>query len=31
MLLELDMENIISMYVVPWSINIGLAIVVFIV
>ena len=31
MILEFDMENIISMYVVPWSINIALAIVVFIV
>ncbi len=31
MLLGLDMENIMSMYVVPWSINIGLAIVVFVV
>lgn len=31
MILEFDMENMVSMYVVPWSINIGLAIIVFIV
>jgi small conductance mechanosensitive channel len=31
MILEFDMENIVSMYVVPWSINIALAIVVFVV
>jgi len=31
MLLEFDMENLVSMYVVPWSINIGLALIVFVV
>lgn len=31
MLLEFDMENIISMYIVPWSINIGLALTLFVV
>ena len=30
MLLEFDLENIISMYIVPWSINIGLALTLFV-